>query len=149
MFGALTPAFSQWQRELCALSGQAQKNLECTRDDRLPNVNSSRYNRGDVTNPYSWIGLEDITNLEYSFWLACYRLAPDVWLVMSLKAPAPEGAGESENNGGEFSPPFFCTQKVVEALRHICEPFFLLNLFTETYREVLCNIKQLINISAH
>jgi hypothetical protein len=48
----------------------------------LPNVNSPNWNRFDATYPHggplAGTGLEDMTNLEYNFWLAYYDIVPGV-----------------------------------------------------------------------
>jgi len=48
----------------------------------LPNVNSPNWNRSDASYPHggplAGTGLEDMTNLEYNFWLAYYDIVPGV-----------------------------------------------------------------------
>ncbi len=48
----------------------------------LPNINSPNYNRQDATYPHggplAGTGLEDMTNLEYNFWMAYYGLVQGV-----------------------------------------------------------------------
>jgi hypothetical protein len=60
----------------------------------LPNVNSPNWNRQDAVYPHdgplAGTGLEDMTNLEYNFWMAYYDLIPGVdsdWYAR-LKAAA-------------------------------------------------------------
>ena len=47
-----------------------------------PNINSPNWNRSDASYPHggplAGMGLEDITNLEYNFWLAYYDILPGV-----------------------------------------------------------------------
>jgi hypothetical protein len=49
---------------------------------KLPNVNSPNWNRPDAVYPHggplAGTGLEDMTNLEYNFWLAYYDIVPGV-----------------------------------------------------------------------
>jgi PKD repeat protein len=48
----------------------------------LPNINSPNWNRGDAFYPHggplAGTGLEDMTDLEYNFWLAYYDIVPGV-----------------------------------------------------------------------